>query len=395
MTIILRRVMTATALSGLGLLSACGGGGSDAGTLTYGTLGVYMTDAPACGFDNVYVTVDKVRAHKSEGAEEGAEGWVDIPVELDNPKVDLLTLTNGLLAKLGDVELPTGTYNQLRLVLKPNNGTDPLANSVVPSGSNETALVTPSAMQSGIKLNGSFTVEEGATTELALDFDACKSIVKRGNGSYGLKPVVTMVATTTGGEQTSGAISGVLDPAITGNPVVSAQVDGVVVKSTVPNANGEFSLSPLAAGSYTVVVTADGHASDVIDAVPVTAGSDTALATTATPLALEASATQSVSGKVAPAEAQALVSAQQSFASGAKVTIKYQNVDVVTGDYSMNLPVAAPRYAQFGALPVAPAADSAAAGKYVLEVTAQGYQTQSEPADLGTGAVAMDFALAP
>lgn len=33
-----------------------------------GTLNVSMTDAPACGFDNVWVTVAKVRAHQSDSA---------------------------------------------------------------------------------------------------------------------------------------------------------------------------------------------------------------------------------------------------------------------------------------------------------------------------------------
>jgi hypothetical protein len=251
-----------TGACGAALLVACGGGGADS---AHGTLGVYLTDAPACGYDNVYVTVDNVRVHRSESAEDGDSGWIDIPVELADPKVDLLELTNGVLAKLGDVSLPAGTYNQVRLVLKGDAG----ANSVVPTGGSETALVTPSGLQSGLKLNGNFTIEEGATTELALDFDACKSVVKRGNsGSYGLKPVITMVVMSSGGGATSGAISGAVDAAVlSANPVVSAQVGGAIIKSTVPNADGTFSLSPLAEGTYTVVVTSDAHASDVIAGV--------------------------------------------------------------------------------------------------------------------------------
>lgn len=390
----LRKMTLLAGVSTAALLSACGGGESS--TLTYGQLGVYLTDAPACGYDNVYVTVDKVRVHASSDAGEDASGWTDIPVELANAKVDLLDLTNGVLAKLGDVTLPTGTYTQMRLILKPNTAADPLANSVVPTGGTEMALVTPSAVQSGIKLNGNFVVEEGATSELALDFDACKSIVKRGNGSYGLKPVITMVAMSTGGEASSGAISGVIDPAIVADkPVVSAQVDGAVIKSTIPNANGEFSLSPLAAGTYTVVVTTDAHASDVISGVPVTASGDTAISTSATPLTMEASTSNTVSGKVTPADAGALVAAKQTFASGTAVTIKYQNADVVTGDYSMNLPIAAPRYAQFGTLPITLTAEAALAGKYKVDASAESYQTQEVDVDLSGGAVNEDFTLAP
>ena len=44
-------------LSGAVLLAACGGGGGDAKAAA-GTLKVSLTDAPACGFDNVFVTVN-------------------------------------------------------------------------------------------------------------------------------------------------------------------------------------------------------------------------------------------------------------------------------------------------------------------------------------------------
>lgn len=393
----LRKVLLVAGTSGAALLSACGGGGTVEASGS-GTLGVYLTDAPACGFDNVYVTIDKVRAHKSGDAAEGESGWIDIPVELQNPKVDLLELTNGVLAKLGDVTLPAGTYNQLRLVLKPNTGANPLSNSAVPTGGVETALFTPSAAQSGLKLNGSFDVVDGAQTELTLDFDACRSVVTRGNGSYGLKPVITMVKMSTGGQATSGAISGVVGPAILASkPVISAQVDGAVVKTTIPSATGTFSLSPLEAGTYTVVVTSDAHASDVIADVPVTASGNTAISSSATPLTMQASAFNAVSGKVTPADAQALVAAKQTFASGKAVTIRYHNADVVTGNYSMNLPVAAPRYGQYGTgtLPITLTAESALAGKYAVEASAAGYQTTSVSVDNTAGPVTQDFTLAP
>lgn len=394
----LRKILLVAGASGAALLSACGGGGGSAEVSGSGTLGVYLTDAPACGFDNVYVTVDKVRAHKSGNAGEGESGWIDIPVELQNPKVDLLELTNGVLAKLGDVTLPAGTYNQLRLLLKPNSGAQPTANSVVPTGGTEQALFTPSAVQSGLKLNGSFDVVVGSKTELTLDFDACKSIVTRGNGSYGLKPVITMVKMSTGGQSSSGAINGVIDSALLpSKPVITAQVDGAVVKSTIPTSTGEFSLSPLEVGTYTVVLTTDAHASDVIEGVPVKASGTTAISSGTNPLTMQVSAFNAVSGKVVPVEAQALVAARQTFASGTAVTIKYQNVDVVTGDYSMNLPIAAPRYGQYGtgALPIALSAEPGVAGKYDLQATATGFQIGNASVDNHAAPVVQDFTLAP
>ncbi|AJG24106.1 putative lipoprotein [Cupriavidus basilensis] len=39
-----------------------------------------MTDAPACGYDHVFVTVDKVRVHSDPNANANGTGWVDVTV---------------------------------------------------------------------------------------------------------------------------------------------------------------------------------------------------------------------------------------------------------------------------------------------------------------------------
>ncbi|WP_394755308.1 DUF4382 domain-containing protein, partial [Rhodoferax sp.] len=113
-------------------LAACGGGGS-ASTDSSGTLRLALTDAPACGYDAVNVTIEKVRIHQSDSANpDDPNGWSEIVM---NPakRVDLLKLQNGDLAELGELTLPVGSYNQMRLVLAENsaNPTVALANSVV------------------------------------------------------------------------------------------------------------------------------------------------------------------------------------------------------------------------------------------------------------------------
>lgn len=65
------------------MLTACGGGGdggsgSNSGTTGNGTLQVSMTDAPSCGFDHVFVTVNKVRVNTSSSAGDNDAGWTDI-----------------------------------------------------------------------------------------------------------------------------------------------------------------------------------------------------------------------------------------------------------------------------------------------------------------------------
>lgn len=181
----------------LASLTACGGGSSGSGSSTVngdsdtGTLRLALTDAPACGFDTVFVTIQKVRVHKSSDANDIDGGWSEIVL---NPakKVDLLSLTNGKLEELGQTVLPAGKYTQLRLVLAENNGA-PFANSAKPTGESEVALQTPSGQQSGLKTNIDITVAANTTSDFVIDFDACKSIVAAGgSGKYLLKPVLSM-----------------------------------------------------------------------------------------------------------------------------------------------------------------------------------------------------------
>jgi hypothetical protein len=142
-------------------------------------LKVSLTDAPSGGFDEVNVTVSKVRVHQSASASENDAGWTDITLSPAR-KINLLNLTNGALEELGETPLAAGHYTQLRLVLVPNSGV-PFANSVVLSGTTtEIALDTPSGVQSGIKLINQFDVAAGQRVDLVLDFDASKSVVKAG-----------------------------------------------------------------------------------------------------------------------------------------------------------------------------------------------------------------------
>ncbi len=77
-----------------------------------------LTDAasPECDFDNVFVTVQKVRVHEKDTAPPGDSKWVEITPPNGPVKVDLLTLQNGDTTSLGTNPLPVATYNQVRLV---------------------------------------------------------------------------------------------------------------------------------------------------------------------------------------------------------------------------------------------------------------------------------------
>ncbi|MEF3062855.1 DUF4382 domain-containing protein [Ralstonia solanacearum] len=361
------------------LITACGGG-SDGGGAGTGTLHVSMTDAPACGFDHAYITVSKVRVHMSAQASDTDAGWTDVALAAPQ-KVDLLSLTNGVLSDLGQSALPTGQYQQVRLVLVANQG-NTLANSVVPTGGTEQALDTPSATQSGIKIIQPFTVQPNTLVDLVLDFNACRSIVQRGNGTYSLKPVVSATPTVV-----SGTISGFVAPAEAGATVLAEQ-NGQVIRGTVADSNGQFVLSPLVQsstnGNYDVVVVQTNRASGIVQSVPVTVSGTTIVSTSAAPITLPASTMHTASGTVTPASATATLRALQTIGS-LRYEIGATNANLDTGAYSLSLPAAAPMIGAYsGTLPVSLSTATSVAGVYTIEADAASGATQSTGVNLST-----------
>lgn len=370
--------------------AACGGGsGSYGNTQAAGSLRVALTDAPSCGFDQVNVTVSRVRVHTSAAADENTGGWRDLSVAPPR-RVNLLDLTNGALEELGQIALPSGQYTQLRLVLQANGGGAP-ANSVVPSGGTEQPLDTPSAVQSGIKLIHPFTVPAGGLADVLLDFDACKSIVQRGNGTFGLKPVIAVVP------RVVAEIVGNVDPTVSGARV-SAQAGGVILRATVPDATGAFKLAflnPAAAANVDVAVTAPGRTTAVVLGVPIALQSTTLISTAAQPITLPTSPTRTAGGTVTPAAALASVRAVQSLGVLPKVEVGSANADVA-GAYALALPTNAPRVAPFATpLPLVFAPLAASAARYTLEASADGFLTQSTAIDLTSANAGVDFTLPP
>jgi len=373
-------------LAALAMLSACGGGGNDDSAPPFGTangtLRLSLTDAPSCGYDKAYVTVERVRVHKSNAAGEDDAGWSEV-VPAVPQRVDLLSLNNGTLLPLGQTELPAGSYTQMRLVLAANTATDPLANAVTPSGGVETALTTPSGQQSGLKINVNLEVPAGQVADFAIDFDACKSFVKAGNsGKVILKPVLAVIPiVSTAGQR----IVGFVAPSLAhGGTTVSAQFAGAPVRATPPDATGRFVLYPVPAGSYDLVITAAGRVNAVMTGVPVSATGPTVIGSDAAPIDTPASFTSHVaSGTVTvggnAVDTDAAVRALQTLSGGPTIETGYSAADAVTGAYGMTLPAGAPArlaYAagattfNFGSLePVA--------GLYRLEASAPGRAVKS------------------
>lgn len=379
----------AAALAASLALIACGGGGggSDSSAAPTGTLRLALTDAPSCGFDQVNVSIQKIRVHKSGTAADTDAGWSEI-VLAPAKRVDLLTLTNGLLSELGQTALPTGKYTQMRLLLAANDSATPLANSVLPAGGSETALTVPSALQTGLKMNVDIDVAADKVADFVLDFDACRSVVKLGaSGRFNLKPVVGVLARVS---DATNRVVGHVPPGMAASTLVSAQRDGVPVKSTQPDSTGRFVLSPLSVGSYDIVIAAAGHATATVAAVPVSATSSTVLNASTSPIDPPLTTMRIASGTVGvipvPASIDALVVARKAYAGGPTVEVAGKVVDGVSGAFSLSLPGSAAVKASYvaGATAISFAADtSVPAGKYTL-VASSGTATKSLDVDLGS-----------
>jgi len=145
-----------------------------------GTLSVRLIDAPAT-YDEVWVDVQGLQIHVSDTEDEGS--WQDLTLKTTG-QINLKTLTDGNSAWLAEVDLPVGNIAQMRMILGSNN-------QIVIDGGEPLDLDTPSAQQSGLKFNIHATIEEGKTYNLYIDFDAEKSVVSKGDGTYSLKPVIT------------------------------------------------------------------------------------------------------------------------------------------------------------------------------------------------------------
>jgi Domain of unknown function (DUF4382) len=376
------------------LMASCGGGngGGISGTGRDGTLRLALTDAPACGYDHVYITITKIRVHQSASAGDGDSGWSEIALATGR-RIDLLSLTNGVLEELGQTELPAGKYTQMRLILAANGGLGVQPNAVVPTGGVELPLNTPSAQQSGIKLNVNIDVSAGFVADFVLDFDACRSVVRAGNsGNYNLQPVIAVIPRLSdAGLRVTGYVDG---SAAAAGASVSLQQAGVPVKATTAASDGRFVLYPVPVGTYDLVVVSGGRATMVMTAVPVVSGTPTTVSTTALPITPPLSVTvpRAVTGSVNPATAT--VRALQALSGGPTVEVAWIPVDALNGAFATTLTQAAPQKLAYVANPVSLpfVADNAVAGQYTVEARSAGVvQTQAVNANAPVAPLAFTF----
>jgi len=232
----MRRILVASALIltivSLPVLNSCKKNGTDDGNAR---LQVYLTDDPG-DYEAVYIDVKDVQINVTG---DDVNGWQSLQ-GVNAAVYDLLRLVNDEDTILADASIPSGRLHQIRLVL----GTE---NYVKLEGTTQLIkLETPSAQQSGLKLNVQYDVTDERLYTILLDFDVAKSIVNTGNNKYILKPTIRAILNAVGG-----TIKGVVMPKDFQTTVYAVQgTDTVATTST--GLNGGYIIKGLPAGSYDV-----------------------------------------------------------------------------------------------------------------------------------------------
>jgi hypothetical protein len=265
----------------------CGGSSSTMSNKT-GSIHVSLTDPPSCAFpngdfDHVYVSIRSVDAHTSASATDSTAGWQELAPQLHAQpmQLDLFSAASNtcLLTNLGsNAALPAGSYQQIRLLLVPNDGSGgatPESNACGNQGWNCVVLhdgsihelQLSSQASTGIKIppgqvvGGPIVVNAGQDVDLNIDFNACASILQQGNGRYRLNPVLTAGQVSTNNT----GISGKIVDSLTGLPVVGGTVlvalektdstgADVIFQQTAADSSGVFNFCPLPAGATFDVV---------------------------------------------------------------------------------------------------------------------------------------------
>lgn len=193
---------------------------------------IRMTDAPG-PYNAVNIDLQGVVITGNDGK--------DVTMNVHTGIYNLLNFSNGIDTLIASGSLEDAKVSQIRLILGPNN--------TVVIGSTTYPLSTPSAEQSGLKLQVHQTLQAGVLYSVLLDFDANQSIVETGNGTYKLKPVIRTVEVAI-----SGSVKGKITPAGTTAYVTATSSTGLAYSSNV-YATGDYLIKGIPSGSYSLTIT--------------------------------------------------------------------------------------------------------------------------------------------
>ncbi len=211
------------------LINSC----SDQNTNSNYPYAVRLTDAPG-PYEAVNIDIQAVEIT-------GADSQ-NVSLDVSPGIYNLLDFTNGADTLIAEGNLKFSKIEQIRLILGPNN--------TIVDSDGEHPLSTPSAEQSGLKLQVHQTLSEGILYSVILDFDANKSVVKLGNGGFKLKPVIRTIE-----EAISGNIKGDIAPIGTNASIEAINTATNESYSTNVNQEGKYMILGLPEGTYNITVT--------------------------------------------------------------------------------------------------------------------------------------------
>lgn len=160
------RAASIALLGGL-MATACGGGSGDSGGS--GSISINLTDAPVDSAMEVVVVFSGVELHRTNGE--------TVSIDFDTHRsIDLMRLQGGVTGALTqDATVPAGDYDWMRLKVLATRNSQGESYIRLLSGL-QYPLWIPSGAETGLKLNRPFTVAQGSTTRLLVDFDLRKSV---------------------------------------------------------------------------------------------------------------------------------------------------------------------------------------------------------------------------
>lgn len=231
-----------------------------------GTLRLMATDAPL-DFDSVSsakITVEEIQVKSSSSGEK-------ITVMDKETTLDLMTLRNGLVESLSEVEIPAGKYNEILIIIS--------GSRIEMKDGRTFPFKIPSGSTSGLKVKVSPDLEitTGLSTDVLLDFDLSRSFVPTMNGkevsSFNFKPVVRAQVLAFAGI-VSGQVLNVTDETPIAGATVTVKKGTEIVTTAVTDSEGFFKILGLPVDTYNITAEAVQYGSLTIEAVPVTAGNE-------------------------------------------------------------------------------------------------------------------------
>lgn len=184
-------------LTGGLLLVGCDSTTSDSGSLDVTMSGsstkTLSKQTTASDVDTARVTIERLSIVPADQSSESGGPEIGVTVLTDsNFTVDLRDLQAGIDAVLPTIDIPTGTYSQLRLVT-----TDKAEVSFTNTTGTEEVMIA-SGQQTGLKVNFSeFTVASADDrVEMTINWNVTESLKGSGSGEYTITPKINDATVT-------------------------------------------------------------------------------------------------------------------------------------------------------------------------------------------------------